>query len=117
MAYSQIELCDVGGAMRSLVLAHQHRCLPEHDLVDQVMLSPTEKWDLFMPRLNKIFCPKPSRRSLSMSSIDLSILGQVPSSRLVTNIADGEIDRTTQFMAPIHDDVLSQAFILSNFRH
>lgn len=41
MAAAQMQVCDVGGGMRSLVTAHQYRCKPEHDIIDLIMLNPT----------------------------------------------------------------------------
>ena len=42
MAAVQMELCDRGAALKSLVNAHQFRCLVRHDIIDHAMTSSTD---------------------------------------------------------------------------
>jgi hypothetical protein len=42
MAAAQMELCDRGAALKSLVNAHQFRCLVRHDIVDHAMISGSD---------------------------------------------------------------------------
>lgn len=42
MAAAQMDLLDQGAALKSLVNAHQFRCLTRHDVVDHAMISTSD---------------------------------------------------------------------------
>lgn len=42
MAAALMELSDRGAALKSLVNAHQYRCLVRHDIVDHAMISGSD---------------------------------------------------------------------------
>lgn len=102
MAAAQMDMCDPGGAMRSLVTAYQYRARIEHDIIDSILIAPMEKWDLFPSPKSLLFRPRHHQRSFSLTSINLvQRLDEIPSSRELVNLMSGEPDRCLQFAAPV----------------
>ncbi len=42
MALAQLDSCDAGGSMRSIVSAYECRSLEEHGIVEQILVAPCE---------------------------------------------------------------------------
>lgn len=106
LAAAQVELFDRGGALRSLVNAHQYRTLPSHDVIDHAMVSNMDtEWTLFEPPQNLVFREKNRYRNLSMGSMQMIQLLDQESQRSLLNLAEGEEDDTKKFMAPVQSQV------------
>lgn len=91
---------DTGGCLRCLVLAHQHRSLPRHEIIDHALASNVEApWQLFEPSREQIFRP---REAFDYHHL---VLEEPTRTRMLVGTADGEMDMETQFMAPIHKSV------------